>query len=92
MYLRKSGISKSGVDSLSKAFIKEYQASVDFVLAVTKEKSLLWYRPWLSESIHLRSPMIHPLNLLQMIIMETNNPAMMRETVAGIANGMLTTG
>ncbi len=92
MYLRQSGISSEKVETTIATFISEYKASVRFVKAVTGQSDLLWYRPWLSESIHLRSPMIHPLNLLQMIIMHSKNPGMMRETVAGIANGMLTTG
>lgn len=92
MYLRKGGYSGIKVDSIIRTFINEHKASIAFVKSVTGQKDLLWYRPWLSESIHLRSPMIHPLNLLQMIIMKTKNPVMMRETVAGIANGMLTTG
>lgn len=92
MYLRKSGMEKLKVELLSQSFRKEYAESLRFLHEVTGENSLLWYRPWLEESIQLRSPMIHPLNLLQMIIMKKANPVMMRETVAGIATGMLTTG
>jgi phosphoenolpyruvate carboxylase len=92
MYLRKSGIDSARVTEICRSFVDEYQSSVAFVKEVTDQTSLLWYRPWLRESIQLRSPMIHPLNLLQIIIMERQDPVMMRETVAGIANGMLTTG
>jgi len=54
-------------------------------------------RRWLEESIRYRAPMIHPLNLLQIELLrqEEWSPAhvrLFRETVTGIAAGMLTTG
>jgi phosphoenolpyruvate carboxylase len=57
----------------------------------------LWDRPWLRESIFYRAPMIHPLNLLQLLVLRRPrwSPAeerLFRETVTGIASGMLTTG
>jgi len=92
IYLRKSGLASQKADRTAKLFQKEYRASTSFIHAITDQKNLLWYRPWLGESILLRSPMIHPLNLLQIISLEKNEPTMIRETVAGIANGMMTTG
>jgi phosphoenolpyruvate carboxylase len=58
---------------------------------------LLWDRPWLEESIRLRAPMIHPLNLLQLKVLSKprlsdRDALLLRETVTGIAAGMLTTG
>lgn len=53
-------------------------------------------RPWLKESIFYRAPMIHPLNLLQIETLAGGRDAaserLFRETVTGIAAGMLTTG
>jgi phosphoenolpyruvate carboxylase len=54
-------------------------------------------RPWLEESIHYRAPMIHPLNLLQIELLKQqhwseDDERLFRETVTGIAAGMLTTG
>ena len=54
-------------------------------------------RAWLGESIHYRAPMIHPLNLLQIDVLAAGRgsparDALFRETVTGIAAGMLTTG
>ena len=49
-------------------------------------------KPWLAESIAWRSPLIHPLNLLQKIALEQEDPELLRETVTGIACGMMTTG
>ena len=59
--------------------------------------TLLGNRPWLKESIYYRAPMIHPLNLLQIQALEresmnTAQADLFRETVTGIAAGMLTTG
>ncbi len=71
---------------------REYRLACEFVHAVSKNRSLLWFRPWLETSIRLRSPMIHPLNLLQILAMEKRDARLMRETVTGISCGMMTTG
>jgi phosphoenolpyruvate carboxylase len=92
IYLRKSGLSIAKAENIAQLFQKEFQSSILFVQEITEQQNLLWYRPWLGESIHLRSPMIHPLNLLQIISIEKVDPIMIRETVTGIANGMMTTG
>jgi phosphoenolpyruvate carboxylase len=59
--------------------------------------ALLNDRGWLAESIHYRAPMIHPLNLIQIEILTHPRlthaqELLFRETVTGIAAGMLTTG
>ena len=55
------------------------------------------YPTWLEESIRYRAPMIHPLNLLQIELLarpewDESEAELFRETVTGIAAGMLTTG
>ncbi|MEZ6186832.1 MAG: phosphoenolpyruvate carboxylase [Planctomycetota bacterium] len=76
---------------------KEWTAARDLALAASPAGRLLPDRPWLLESIYFRAPMIHPLNLLQIQVLQTkrlkNHEALLfRETVTGIAAGMLTTG
>ncbi len=82
--------------SVSKDFIEgleaEYNAAVEFVFAVTGEKKLIWHRPWLEESIHLRAPHVHILNVLQILAMRRQDESLLKETLVGIACGMLTTG
>jgi phosphoenolpyruvate carboxylase len=73
-------------------FEKEYRLTRDFLSSVTGQKEPLWFRPWLAASIRLRSPMIHPLNLLQLLAMESGDAHLLRLTVTGVASGMLTTG
>jgi phosphoenolpyruvate carboxylase len=92
IYLKHSGLSKQKVDFMIDLFQKEFQSATLFVQELTEQNNLLWSRPWLNESIHLRSPMIHPLNLLQILSIENKDPLMFRETATGIAIGMLTTG
>lgn len=58
---------------------------------------LLADRAWLKESIRLRAPMIHPLNLLQIELLASGKDdaaarELFRETVTGVSAGMLTTG
>ena len=88
--LRQSSVKNPKV--IYEEFLNEFCLTVDFVQTVSNSDNLLWFRPWLRESIALRSPMIHPLNLLQMIALETDDERLLRETVTGISSGMLTTG
>lgn len=74
------------------AFVTEYEAARDFLKSVTGEQDLLWHRPWLGQSIYFRSSMIHPLNLIQLEALRRKDDNLLRETVTGIACGMLTTG
>ncbi|MDG0814845.1 phosphoenolpyruvate carboxylase [Bdellovibrio svalbardensis] len=92
MYLHSSKLSDVVIDKFERKFHEEYFQSIRCVREITGEKSLLWYRPWLETSIALRSPLIHPLNVLQLIALETKDIRLLRETVTGVASGMLTTG
>ena len=71
---------------------KELRQTHLFFKELTGNLDLLWFRPWLSESIFFRSSMIHPLNVFQKIALERNDHVLLRETVTGISCGMLTTG
>ncbi len=70
----------------------ELNLSHKFFREITGETNLTWYRPWLGESIYFRSSMIHPLNVIQKLALERRDHVLLRETVTGIACGMLTTG
>jgi phosphoenolpyruvate carboxylase len=59
---------------------------------ISQQQNPLWFKPFLGSSIRLRSPMIHPLNLLQIIACREKDFALLRLTVTGISSGMLTTG
>jgi phosphoenolpyruvate carboxylase len=77
---------------------RERRDALDLALGGSPDGELLFDRRWLLESIHYRAPMIHPLNLLQIdALARSNRPRagddeLFRETVTGIAAGMLTTG
>ncbi|WP_374077181.1 phosphoenolpyruvate carboxylase [Bdellovibrio bacteriovorus] len=92
LYLHSSRLPKDVADSFADRFEKEFVACQNAVREITGEESLLWYRPWLETSISLRSPLIHPLNVLQLLALEDQDVPLLRETVTGIASGMLTTG
>jgi phosphoenolpyruvate carboxylase len=83
---------QNGAQDLFRRFRREYEGAKDFVQYITQEKQMIWYRPWLEESIKLRAPHIHILNLLQIVAMQSDDEALLRETIVGIACGMLTTG
>lgn len=76
----------------NKIITSELNLAIEFFHEITNSKDYTWYRPWLSESIYFRSSMIHPLNVIQKIALERSNRILLRETVTGIACGMLTTG
>ncbi len=82
----------SDADRILRLFADEYRRTQRFCHEITGETSLLWYRPWLEESIRLRSPYIHILNLLQIHAMKSSKERLLKETLVGIACGMLTTG
>ena len=73
-------------------FTIELNNAKKFVLELTQQTSLLSHRPWLKESIYLRSPHIHILNILQIEAMKRDDEALLKETIVGIASGMMTTG
>lgn len=73
------------------------EAATDLVDGATEAEGLLPDRPWLEESIRYRAAMIHPLNLMQRELLaqaewSESDQRLFRETVTGIAAGMLTTG
>ncbi|MBX3016351.1 MAG: phosphoenolpyruvate carboxylase [Bdellovibrionaceae bacterium] len=77
---------------LSRQIRNELAGARAFLADVTGEDDPLWYRPWLQESIRMRNPHIHILNLLQVLAIEDNDADLMRSTLVGIACGMMTTG
>jgi phosphoenolpyruvate carboxylase len=92
LYLQRSGFDLVSIQEIFSEFENEYKETVKFVHEVCQSQDLLWDKPWLKTSIYLRSPMIHPLNLLQILAFERNDFELIRLTVTGIASGMLTTG
>ena len=91
MYLRTRHPTSKACEILE-LFREEYQKALKCFYWVTGERELLWFRPWLSQSIYFRSSMIHPLNLIQLEALKRKDEALLRESVTGIACGMLTTG
>lgn len=73
-------------------FISELERTIEFFKFLTGEENFIWFRPWLEESIDLRSPKIDPLNFLQIYALKNKEVELLRETVTGVACGMLTTG
>jgi phosphoenolpyruvate carboxylase len=92
IYLDQSQLEPQLIERFYNLFSNEYQLAVEFLKSITGEPDLVWFRPWLDASVRLRSPMIHPLNLLQIISIQEKNYPLLRITVTGISSGMLTTG
>lgn len=86
------GLPPATAKSYYEMFSREFELTRSFFHTLTHQKDFLWFKPWLQESIQLRSPMIHPLNLIQLIAIKKKNLRLLRETVSGIASGMMTTG
>lgn len=91
-YLRESKLPAAVARDFHERFQRELRLCRVALRELSGEKSLLWYRPWLETSISLRSPLIHPLNVLQLMALHDHDVALLRETVTGVASGMLTTG
>lgn len=91
-HLDQSGLPKRELEFWKKAISTELELSEKFFREVSGQKDFTWFRPWLGESIHFRSSMIHPLNVIQKLALERKDEVLLRETVTGIACGMLTTG
>jgi phosphoenolpyruvate carboxylase len=91
-YLSESTLPKSEALRFQKQFAEEFAATLNFFHGLTGKKDPLWFRPWLRESVLLRSPMIHPLNLLQILAEKSHDLPLLRVAVTGVASGMLTTG
>jgi phosphoenolpyruvate carboxylase len=79
-------------DKIHMKIMNEYKLSVNFIMDVSQKTNLISHKPWLEESIRLRSPHINILNLLQIQAMKNSDEALLKETIVGIASGMLTTG
>lgn len=92
LYLESLGLDKEETEGLFAIFANEYELTVKFFKTITGEKNLLWFRPWLGQSIYFRSSMIHPLNIIQIEAAKRKDEDLLRETVTGIACGMMTTG
>ena len=76
---------------------QEWSDAVDLATQISPGGDLLSDKRWLRESIFYRAPMIHPLNLIQIEVLShprlnAAQELLFRETVTGIAAGMLTTG
>jgi phosphoenolpyruvate carboxylase len=91
-YLDQSNLPAGEKVYFKKLFEHEYRDTLKFFADLTGEKDPLWFRPWLSQSIVLRSAMIHPLNLLQILAEQEHDLPLLRVAVTGVASGMLTTG
>lgn len=92
LYLFESKLPKDVAQDFYDRFKKELSLCRKAMKEITGAESLLWYRPWLETSISLRSPLIHPLNVLQLLALRDHDVPLLRESVTGIASGMLTTG
>lgn len=92
LYLEKSGLQEEIINKVFFEFYTEFIRTLKFVRQISKKKNLLWHRPWLGTSITYRSSMIHPLNILQLLALKNKDNTLLRETVTGVACGMLTTG
>ena len=91
-YVMSSDLEKSEKLKVLSMIEGEYKASCKAIKELTGQSKLLWSSPWLEESISLRSTAIYPLNVLQRVALDKEDDIILRETVTGIASGMLTTG
>lgn len=92
MYLEQSPWPANKSRQAFKDFQAELQWARHFFHEVSGLRDETADRPWLGESIRLRSAMIHPLNLLQILAEREQDANLLRVTVTGISAGMLTTG
>ena len=93
IYLEQSvGLSEAKKAAARDLFENELKKTKILLRDLTEQENLLWSQPWLGESILLRSSMIHPLNLLQILAHQEKDDRLLRLTVTGISSGMLTTG
>lgn len=92
LYLERSHLSQEQKKFFYKEFLAEFHKTAEALRSLTAQDEFLWFKPWLAESIRLRSPLIHPLNVAQVIAWDSKNHALLRESAVGIACGMLTTG
>lgn len=91
-HLESSEMSREEKERWKNIITEELELSIKFFKDISGKKNFTWFRPWLGESIYFRSSMIHPLNVIQKLALERKDHVLLRETVTGIASGMLTTG
>jgi phosphoenolpyruvate carboxylase len=92
LYLQNSTLTKEEASAAYEMFEVEWLKTCRFFKEVSGQKNFTWEKPWLAESIWLRSPMIHPLNLLQILAQKDHDIELLRVTATGISSGMMTTG
>ncbi|RYZ97700.1 MAG: phosphoenolpyruvate carboxylase, partial [Proteobacteria bacterium] len=92
IYLDNSGLEKAQIEKFYALFSEELSQVHEMVSYLSESKNPVWFRPWLGASIRLRAPMIHPLNLLQVLAIESGDSTLFRTTATGISAGMMTTG
>jgi len=92
LYLENSNLESELKKKTYEQFVAEFNRSREFFFQLTGEKDFLWFRPWLQQSIDYRSSMIHPLNLCQIESLRRGDIELLRNSVTGVACGMLTTG
>lgn len=91
-YLDESALDDDLKSNMFHLFEVEFLQACHFFHEITGQTDFLWFRPWLAQSISFRSSMIHPLNVIQVESLKRQHSQMLRDTVTGIACGMLTTG
>lgn len=92
MYLKRSNLGEADKQRFFADFLRELRLSTRAFHELAGKKNDIRSKPWLEESIRMRAPMIHPLNVAQLIAWKKNNAGLVRESSVGIACGMLTTG
>jgi phosphoenolpyruvate carboxylase len=92
IYLERGGLEPALANRFYELFTEETRAASELVEAMSGSRDPLWFRPWLGASIRLRSPIIHPLNLLQVLAMAEEDSVLFRSAATGISAGMMTTG
>lgn len=92
LYLGELAKNDKYAGEFKKMFFEELALTKKFFLDITGKKDFTYYRPWLGESISMRSPIIHILNIIQLQAIKREEDHLLRETVTGISSGMLTTG
>lgn len=91
-HLEHSRLEKAEKEFWKQKIRTELTLTLKFFTHLSGSKNFTWFQPRLGESIVFRSSMIHPLNVIQKISLERKDHVLLRETVTGIACGMLTTG
>tara|TARA_B100001248_G_C27399538_1_gene468932 strand:+ start:128 stop:2473 length:2346 start_codon:yes stop_codon:yes gene_type:complete len=91
-FLENSSLPAAESQSYLEFFRQEYELTLKFLKEITGKDTILWVNPWLEQSIRLRSTMIYPLNVLEVQALKSKDTVLLRETVTGVASGMMTTG